>query len=149
MGRRHRAREIALQILYQMDMTGEPVESALAAYARGRRLPADVVAFAERLVRGAGARRAEIDVLIARSAEHWRLERMPVVDRNLLRLATFELLQGADAPPAVVIDEAIELAKRFGDADSPAFVNGVLDDVRRRIEAGEAAAAARRTGPGG
>ena len=117
-------------------MTGEEPGDALATYVRPRRLPAEVVRFAERLVRGAWERRVELDGLVGESSEHWKVERMPVVDRNLLRLGAYELLHPEDAPPAVVINEAVELAKRYGDADSGAFVNGVLDRLRRRLEEG-------------
>lgn len=89
--------------------------------------------FARALVRGVAARRQEIDALIAEVSEHWRLDRMPVVDRNLLRMASYELIATPDVPPGVVLNEAIELAKEFGTEASPAFVNGVLDRVATRI----------------
>ena len=135
MGRRHRAREIALKLLYQIDMTGEAPGEALAAYLGPRRLPKDVAGFAEELVRGVWDNREKLDQLVGDSADHWKVERMPAVDRNLLRLATYELVHSTEAPPAVVIDEALELAKRYCDADSTAFVNGVLDQVRRQLAA--------------
>jgi len=93
--------------------------------------------FARALVRGVRARREEIDVLIAEASENWRLERMPVVDRNLLRLATYELIATPDVPPSVVLNEAIELARSFGTEASPAFVNGVLDRVATRVASGD------------
>ena len=89
--------------------------------------------FARALVRGVSARREEIDALIGEVSEHWRLDRMPVVDRNLLRLATYELMATPDVPPSVVLNEAIELAREFGTEASPAFVNGVLDRVAARV----------------
>ena len=89
----------------------------------------DVQAFARELVDGVAAHRERIDALIAASAEHWRLPRLSRVDLSLLRLATFELLARADIPASVTIDEAIEIARRFGSEDSPAFVNGVLDHI--------------------
>ena len=135
MGRRHRAREIALELLYQIDMTGEAPAEALAAYLGPRRLPKELARFAEELVRGAWKNREEIDKLVGDSADHWKVERMPAVDRNLLRLATYELIHSTEAPPAVVIDEALELAKRYCDVGSTAFVNGVLDHVRRQLAA--------------
>jgi N utilization substance protein B len=89
--------------------------------------------FAERLVRGTAAALEEIDPLIAACAQHWRLSRMAVVDRLILRLAAYELLHAPDTPPVVAINEAVELAKRYGTDESSAFVNGVLDEVRRRV----------------
>ena len=93
--------------------------------------------FARTLVRGVAARRKEIDALITEASENWRLDRMPVVDRNVLRMAVQELIATPDVPPGVVLNEAIELAKEFGTEASPAFVNGVLDRVAARVAAGE------------
>ena len=86
---------------------------------------------------GASARREEIDALIRAGSEHWRLERMAAIDRNVLRLALFELLDGPETPAAVILDEAVELAKEFGGEESGAFVNGVADGIRRRLDRGE------------
>jgi len=122
---RRLSREHALQILYQCDLRGE------AASAEPRMVPADD--FTENLVQGVIARVSEIDRRIAGHSEHWRLDRMPVVDRNILRLAVFELL-AQDTPAAVVIDEALELARRFSNEESVAFLNGVLDAVRKDLE---------------
>ncbi len=105
----------------------------------------EMAEFARALVRGVTSRRAEIDALIAGASEHWRLERMPVVDRNLLRLATHELIATPDVPLGVVLNEAIELARAFGTEASPAFVNGVLDRVAARVASG--AREGRRTSP--
>ncbi|MGH9674698.1 MAG: transcription antitermination factor NusB [Bryobacteraceae bacterium] len=123
---RRLSREHALQILYQCDLRGEA-----AASAEPRMVPADD--FTENLVQGVIARVGEIDRRIAGHSEHWRLDRMPVVDRNILRLAVFELL-AQDTPAAVVIDEALELARRFSNEESVAFLNGVLDAVRKDLE---------------
>jgi N utilization substance protein B len=137
MGRRHQAREFAVQILFQIDVTGDAPDDVLPDFWRGARHPADLVEFTKQLVRGAWQHQSELDGVLQSSAEHWKVERMAIVDRNVLRLATFELLGTPDVPPAVIIDEAIEIAKRFGNADSGPFVNGVLDAVRKRLEAGE------------
>jgi N utilization substance protein B len=96
-----------------------------------------MVEFARALVRGVASRREEIDRLIGAASEHWRLDRMPVIDRNLLRLAVYELISTPDVPPGVVLNEAIELAKEFGTEASPAFVNGVLDRVASRDREGQ------------
>ncbi len=126
---RRKSREQALQILFQLDASPQPVEEAIAAfYASLSDAAPDQ--FTEELVRGVTANRDALDALIRKHSQHWRLERMPVVDRNLLRLALYEMtvLKGA---PAVVIDEALEIAKRFSGEESVAFINGVLDAVRK------------------
>ena len=110
MASRRRAREFALQALYQAAEDDE-------------------VTFARRVVAGVERSREEIDALIERSSVNWRLVRMPVIDRNILRLAAFELLSCPDVPASVSINEAVELAKRYGDKDSRAFVNGLLDRI--------------------
>jgi N utilization substance protein B len=132
---RHKSRQRALQILFQVDQREQPVQDAIAAYYESlysaeseTELPPDP--FMEELVGGAIAKREEIDRRIAQRSEHWRLERMPVVDRNILRLAIYEMTE-LHTPPAVVIDEAIELARRFSGEESLSFINGVLDAVRR------------------
>jgi N utilization substance protein B len=142
-GNRRKAREIALQILYQLDvqeqLTGEQA-AALFWQHFSREEPADGHegdeanrAFADQLVRGVREHHADIDALIGRASRNWRLERMARVDRNLLRLAIYELKYCADVPAKVAINEAIEIAKRFGTAESPAFVNGILDRCLEEI----------------
>ena len=132
MGARRRAREHALQVLYALDVNADAsVDGALAAFWANFE-PEDapaVIAFTEALVRGARAHLAEIDAAIGRASKNWRLERMARVDRNLLRLGTFELRFAPEVPTKVVINEAIEVAKRYGTAESPAFINGLLDRV--------------------
>jgi N utilization substance protein B len=127
---RSRCREWALQFLYQSDFTGQRQAEALGGFwthfHKADRIPAYLVA----LVEGVANHLDELDALIARYSEHWRLERMTAVDRNLLRLATFELLYQPAIPPKVVINEAVELAKRYGTEGSGAFVNGLLDRIR-------------------
>jgi N utilization substance protein B len=135
-GSRHRARQYAVQVLFQLDVTGDEPAVALAHFWEGKGAPADVVRFAERLVQGAWSHRSHIDEVLAGSASHWKLERMAIVDRNVLRLALFEMLHEKETPAPVVLDEAIELAKQFGNTDSGPFVNGVLDAIRRRLEEG-------------
>jgi transcription antitermination protein NusB len=141
---------MALQMLYQHELGGaeahevrasfDPVE-ALRTGGAGAEIHPDVArqafAFARRLFEGTLERQEEIDRLVKSQAENWRLERMPAVDRNILRLAVFELLAGDDVPPLVVLDEAIELAKRYGSEQSGAFVNGLLDGLLRRRESSD------------
>ena len=116
-----------------MDMTDQTPDLVLAQLKGRRRMAPELLRFTEHLVRGTWSRREELDSLLEESSDNWKVGRMPVVDRNVLRMATFEFLQPDDAPAAVVIDEAIEIAKRYGNADSGAFVNGVLDAVRLRL----------------
>lgn len=137
---RRRSREHALQILYQWDMRKQPVDESIEAfystlYSEESAVAPERDAFLEQLVRGTVERVTEIDVLISGHAEHWRLERMPAVDRNILRLAIYEM-RHTDTPVAVVIDEALELARRFSTEESVQFVNGVLDAVHREPERG-------------
>lgn len=131
MGHRRRARECAVQMLFQIDLTGETPDVVMPRYWNEREVPGEAVAFAEQLVRGVESHRTALDEAIVAAARNWRLERMATVDRAVLRLAAYELLHGGDVPGPVVIDEAVELAKRFGGAESGAFVNGVLDSIRR------------------
>jgi len=135
MASRHRSRQRALQILYMWDLRRQTAAEALGAYyeslySEESRLKPQQDVFLEQLVNGAIGNVAEIDGHITRHAEHWRIERMPVVDRNILRLAVYEMLH-LDTPAAVVIDEALELARRFSNEESVQFVNGVLDAIHR------------------
>jgi N utilization substance protein B len=144
MSSRHKAREQALQVLFQWDARkNTPGESIDAFYGSLSSEEGEASstrdAFLEKLVHGTVADIVEIDSQITKHAEHWRLERMPAVDRNILRLAVYELLH-TDTPPPVLIDEAIELARRFSGKESIQFVNGVLDAVRRDNEASHKAA---------
>lgn len=142
-GQRRKAREIALQILYQLDVQDQLTSEQAAGlfwqhFAReSEEGGADEAnrAFADQLVRGVREHLAEIDALIQRASRNWRLERMARVDRNLLRLAIYELKYlGGDVPAKVAINEAIEIAKRFGTAESPAFVNGILDRCLEEVK---------------
>jgi N utilization substance protein B len=136
MASRHRAREYALQILYQAEAAGSTaMAEVLPQFWAQSEAPLEVRDFAERLARGAFAALGEIDALLDENLENWRLERLAIVERSILRLAVFEFLHEPDTPRVVVIDEAIELAKRFGGEDSGHFVNGILDALRKRLEA--------------
>jgi len=129
MGIRRRGRELALQALYQIDMTGDASAATLEllwSHFEGNAKARD---FARRLVSGVNLHRKDIDRLIEISTEHWKLSRMPKVDLNIMRLASYELLFCPDIPLNVSIDEAIEVSKRYGTSDSATFVNGVLDHV--------------------
>jgi N utilization substance protein B len=116
-----------------MDLAGGEPDAAFAEFWASREADDDSRAFAERLVRGVHAERAGLDRAISESSENWRVERMATVDRNVLRLAVYEMLHDPETPAAVVIDEAIEVGKRFGSEKSGSFINGILDGIRRRI----------------
>jgi N utilization substance protein B len=130
-GRRRKSRELALQLLYQNDLAGTPADEMFVRTDEYVNAKPEVQEYASRLVLGTLSRRDELDTKLAERSEHWRLGRMPAVDRNLLRLALFELLYEEDTPDAVVIDEAVEIAKKFSTPSSGPFVNGVLDAIRR------------------
>ncbi len=129
---RRKARELALQLLYQWELRGESPEKVEEAFWPGARAAVSTREFAHRLFAGAVAAAPQLDALIERHATNWRLDRMSAVDRNILRLAAFEL-KFATAPPRVVLDEAVELAKKFSDDAAPAFVNGVLDAMSKAV----------------
>lgn len=143
MASRRRAREFALQALYQSDLREVSVATALNdlwsglmdgdGLDDGRAPESEEVEFAQRLCVGVDEQRDEIDRLIEESSTNWRMPRMPVVDRNILRLAAYELRSCTDIPATVSINEAIELAKKFGSADSRAFVNGIVDRIARQL----------------
>jgi N utilization substance protein B len=129
MGRRRKGREIAVQVLYGIDLGGDGPEGAFDRLIGDFDVEPETAEFAWSLVYGVTEHRDKMDSLIAEVSEHWRLDRMSVVDRNILRLAAYELIYRRDVPRPVVLNEAIEIAKEFGTADSAAFVNGVLDRV--------------------
>jgi len=128
-GARTTAREAALQMLYAIDATGSDVDRAIADF--WRELPGDAEgrAYADELVRGVRRDLTQLDERIRAASQNWRIERMARIDRNALRLGAFELLTRNDVPRAVILDEAVELAKRFGSEESSKFVNGVLDRI--------------------
>lgn len=123
--RRH-ARALALQALFETDAVAHPIGQVLEQRLLDEPLPAEGEAFARRLVAGIIRHKATLDAWITRYAPEWPVEQMAIIDRNLLRIALFELAGGGDAPVKVVINEAVELAKTFGSDSSPRFINGVL-----------------------
>jgi N utilization substance protein B len=131
MTRRSRAREVALQLLYQRDLNPHVARPDVERFAGDRLTDAALVPFCLALYDGVVAHQDDIDRRLGEAAENWRLTRMAAVDRNVLRLGAYELLHTPDTPPNVALNEAIELARRYGSADSPAFVNGVLDRLRQ------------------
>ena len=134
MGSRRKAREYALQMLFQWDITHDTIEQIKATFWDGQDEPEETRMFAETLASRSIENVEKIDRLLERHAENWRLDRMAVVDRNILRLATCEFLYDAETPKTIVINEAIEIARRFSSQESPQFINGILDSIRKEVE---------------
>ena len=131
MRKRTQGRELALQLLYQLDLRGDDVLREIDAYLEGESgADAEVRAFAKELLHGYMERRVEIDRRIEEVARNWQLRRMAAIDRNILRLGAYELLYRTDIPPLVAINEAIEMAKKYSTKNSGPFVNGILDNIR-------------------
>lgn len=133
MASRRKARELALQMLFQWDVGGHSPERVVSTFLETQKLDPQVESFARSLFEGTTREVSELDRLLRERAEHWRPERMAAVDRNLLRLALHEMLHHAETSPAVVINEALEIARRFSGEPSVEFVNGVLDGVRKAL----------------
>src|SRR5206468_10785002 len=133
MGKRTKARECAFQMLYQWDITREPMDRVAGLFWQVRTATLETRTMAERLARGGQAEVARLDEAIAAASTNWRFERIAAVDRNILCIAAYELMEEPQTPSSVIIDEAVEMAKRFGEVDSPPFVNGVLDAVMRKV----------------
>ena len=131
MRKRTKAREAALQVLYQIDIKNEPASDQLRDYQAHHNEDASVREFCSQLVMGTIEHIQKIDELIKKYAANWELSRMAVIDRNIIRMSTYELLHESDIPPKVTINEAIEIAKKYGDSDSGKFVNGILDKINK------------------
>jgi N utilization substance protein B len=131
MTRRSRAREVALQLLFQFDSNPSVERSVKLRFVHDRLRDSELEIFCLSLFDGVQSHRSEIDKQLSEAADNWRLNRMAGVDRNVLRMGAFELMFVPDVPTSAAIDEAIELARRYGSKDSPSFVNGVLDRVAR------------------
>lgn len=135
MGPRRKAREYALQMLFQWDITHDDIEQIVVTFFQNQLEESQpAVDFARQLVTGTVEHIEQIDEIIRRHAEHWRLDRMATVDRNVLRLAVQEFLYDKEMPKTVVINEAIEIARRFSAQESPQFINGVLDSIKKELE---------------
>lgn len=130
MKKRTRARELTLQYLYQVDLLGDSAATSVAAFLNDEERDAETCRYAKHLINGTVDRRNALDEEIQRVAQNWQIHRMAVIDRNVLRLAAFELLHCEDIPPKVAINEAIELGKRYSTANSGAFINGILDKIK-------------------
>jgi N utilization substance protein B len=145
MGARRKARICALQMLFQYDISRPRVDQLTSSYWESFGTEAGNVEpdFPNRLALGAISHLEEIDDLIKQRAEHWRIQRMAVVDRNILRLAIYEFLHEPDTPKTVVINEALEIARRFSTFEATQFINGILDAIKRDLENNQTAAAAK------
>jgi N utilization substance protein B len=133
MGVRRKARESALQVLFQLEFDESPAEDVAAGYWTRRKPVKEVREYGSWLVNGIVRRRDEIDRIIDRISEHWRLARMAVVDRNILRIAVFEFLEEQHIAPAVIINEALEIAKKYSGEQAAVFINGILDTAQKQL----------------
>lgn len=134
MGRRRKAREFCLQILFQLEFCADSLSLVLEEFWSEREVPNEIKEYTEWLVKGVVAQEKIIDELIQSVSRNWKLERMSVVDRNILRLAVFELMEESHLQPAIIINEAIEIAKKFSTEKAAVFINGLLDAVRKKLE---------------
>ncbi len=133
MGKRRKSREFALQVLYQIEITQQNPLQAIHQVRENFWPPGDQDEFAQQIILGVMDHRQEIDRLIESHSEHWRLDRISVIDRNILRIAIFELLYCDEIPPKVTLNEAIDLGKRFGSEESGSFINGILDRIQKEV----------------
>lgn len=134
MGKRRKARECVLQILFQLEFAQNDLEEILKDYWAHQKVPAEVKEYSEWLARGICQHRPEIDQAIQAASKNWRLERMAIVDRNVLRIAVFEMLFEKTVAPPIIIDEAIEIAKKYSGQEAGVFVNGILDGIYRNLQ---------------
>lgn len=132
MGSRRKARELALQMLYQKDLSGNDAEAVIRTFEDLDKAKPNIREFAIRVFNGTLRELEKIDGMIVEQAENWRIERMAVVDRNIIRMSIYEFMHENDTPKLVIIDEAIEIAKKFGTQKSSQFINGILDGILKR-----------------
>ena len=133
MGKRRKSREFALKVLYQLEITKQGALQAMVQLRENFSPEEGEDEFAKRIVLGVIEHRQEIDRLIKERSENWRLDRMTIIDRNILRIAIFELLYCGDIPPKVTLNEAIDLGKRYGSEESGSFINGILDRIQNEV----------------
>ena len=131
---RRKAREYALQILYALDLNPAPTSDFLKVFWEMNETKEEISDYASQLVRGTLAQQEKIDGLISAHSSHWKIDRMAATDRNILRIGTYELLEEQTVPPKAVINEAIEIAKKFGTTDYATFINGVLDSIHQELQ---------------
>lgn len=131
---RRKGREVALKLLYGFDLLPRDIDATLQEFWQLTRYPEEVRLFADKLVRGTLAHKAEIDAFIAKNAINWSIDRMAVVDRNILRYAVYELLYEDVIPPKVTINEALDISKKYSTPKSSAFINGILDHIHHNLK---------------
>jgi N utilization substance protein B len=132
MGARRKARELALQMLYQHDLSGNTPDTIVSTFEDLQKSKPNTREFATKIFKGTVDNLEKIDEMIAQQADNWRLSRMAVVDRNIIRMSIYEFLHEEDTPKLVIIDEAIEIGKKFGTQKSSQFINGILDGILKR-----------------
>ena len=133
MGRRRKAREETLRILFRLEFENTHLEKTLIQYWENRKTSEEIKEYSTWLVNGIISRKERIDNIIQRVSEHWRISRMALIDRNILRIAVFELLYEENIAPPIVINEAIEIAKKYSGDQAATFVNGILDAIRKKL----------------
>lgn len=136
MGARRKARELALQMLYQHDVSGNAPDTIISTFEDLQKSKANTRDFATRVFKGTIEHMPKIDEMIQAQADNWRLPRMAIVDRNIIRMSIYEFLHEDDTPKLVIIDEAIEIAKKFGTQKSSQFINGILDGILKKYNLG-------------
>jgi len=134
MGQRRKAREETLRILFRLEFENTQVEKTLNQYWENKKASEEIKEYSNWLVNGIISNQPKIDIIIQQVSEHWRISRMALVDRNILRMAVFELLYEENIAPAIVINEAIEIAKKYSGDEAATFVNGVLDAIRKSLK---------------
>ena len=132
MGARRKARELALQMLYQYDLSANPPAQIVETFEELQKSKPNTREFAVKIFNGTVENLAKLDEMIAAQADNWRISRMAVVDRNIIRMSIYELLNEEETPKLVIIDEAIEIGKKFGTQKSSQFINGILDGILKR-----------------
>jgi len=138
MGNRRKSREMALQTLYQCELSGDSAVDSFSVFCRNFEANKKAIPYAEELIKGVASRLSEINELIEKYSANWRLSRMSIIDRNILRLAVYEMCLASEVPPSVVINEALEIARRYSTDDSTPFINGILDAMRKDTCSGKA-----------
>lgn len=133
MSSRRQARRMALQMLFQADVAEQTAPYVVNSFFRNRKCEPETAEFARKLFLGAFSDRQMIDGWIRQHTEHWRMERMATVDRNILRMAVYEMVRRPDTPPAVILNEALEIAREFSGENAVEFINGVLDNIRKAM----------------
>lgn len=134
MGRRRKAREETLRILFRLEFENKQIEKTLNQYWESKKTTEEIKEYSTWLVKGIISDQAKIDNIIQQVSEHWRISRMALVDRNILRMAVFELLYEKNIAPAIIINEAIEIAKKYSGDEAATFVNGILDAIRKNLK---------------